>query len=256
MKPTGERVTTAAGGHNPTWQRHVAAYRLVADLLPDGTALDLGCGIGHSYRRLGRSSIGLDLDRESLRAQGRPTVQADMCHAPVRTGAVSAVVSVQSLEHVRRPEEVVAEAARVLVPTGAAVFVTPNRLTFGRPDEIIDPWHYVEFDAADLAALCGRHFSDVEILGLHGRERYLVVREREMARMERLLAADFLRLRRLASRRVRQWIYSISLRRMRDRDDPLAAAVEEDDFYLRPDGLDGCLDLVAHCRHPLPPPGG
>ena len=32
---TGERVTTAQGGFNPTYQRHVAAYKLVAGLLGD-----------------------------------------------------------------------------------------------------------------------------------------------------------------------------------------------------------------------------
>src|SRR5262249_60950411 len=31
---TGERVTTAAGGFNPTWQRHVAAYEQCSPLLP------------------------------------------------------------------------------------------------------------------------------------------------------------------------------------------------------------------------------
>ena len=36
-------------------------------------------------------------------------------------------------------------------PGGAAVVVTPNRLTFARPDEIIDPYHYVEFDPGQLA---------------------------------------------------------------------------------------------------------
>ncbi len=41
---------------------------------------------------------------------------------------------------------------------GVAVFVTPNRLTLGRPDEIIDPYHYVEFDHAELGRLCERSF--------------------------------------------------------------------------------------------------
>ena len=35
----------------------------------------------------------------------------------------------------------------MLEPDGVAVFVTPNRLTFARPDEIIDPYHYVEYSS-------------------------------------------------------------------------------------------------------------
>lgn len=60
MKLTGERVITSRGRHNPTWQRHVAAYRLVAPLVTGRLVLDLGCGIGHSYRLFGQLSIGLD----------------------------------------------------------------------------------------------------------------------------------------------------------------------------------------------------
>ena len=67
---------------------------------------------------------------------------------PFPDGFFASVVSVQSIEHVPNPETVLAEVTRVFKPNGRAVFVTPNRLTFGRRDEIIDPYHHVEFDAA------------------------------------------------------------------------------------------------------------
>ena len=137
---TGERVTTSAGGFNPTWQRHVAAYGLCAGLLPPGRVLDLGCGIGHSYDLLApRESIGTDIDAGALAGQGRQTVVADMRSLPFPADEFASVLAVQSLEHVPDPERVVAEVARVIEPGGVVVFVTPNRLTFARPDEIIDP---------------------------------------------------------------------------------------------------------------------
>ena len=71
------------------------------------------------------------------------------------------------------PERALAEARRVLEPGGTAIFVTPNRLTFGRPDEIIDPYHDVEYDQHELRALCERFFDTVELPGLFGSERYL-----------------------------------------------------------------------------------
>ena len=49
---TGERVSTAEGGFNPSFQRHRAEYRLCAGLLGDGRVLDLGCGTGHSWTEL------------------------------------------------------------------------------------------------------------------------------------------------------------------------------------------------------------
>jgi SAM-dependent methyltransferase len=253
VKLTGERVTTAAGGFNPTWQRHVAAYQLIASFMATEPLLDLGCGVGHSFELLGRAqTIGLDLDLEALRGQSRPVVRADMRRIPLRSKTIGSVSSVQSLEHVPDPDNVVADVARVLVDDGVAVFVTPNRLTFGRPNEIIDPWHFIEFDAHQLKALCERSFGSVQVWGLVGSERYLEFQHSELRKLDRLLRADPLRLRRLAPRRGRQWGYSFLLERSRRKQvHPLADKITPADFSLSQDRLDECLDLVAVCRQPL-----
>ena len=111
--------------------------------------------------------------------------------APCRSRARSfdSVLSVQSIEHVPDPERVLAEVARVLRPDGVAVFVTPNRLTLGRPDEIIDPYHHVEFDAAELRALCAPWFGGVTVRGLFGSPRYMALFDAERRTLDRLLAA-------------------------------------------------------------------
>jgi SAM-dependent methyltransferase len=249
---TGERVTTPSGGFNPTWQRHVAAYALCADLLPPGRVLDLGCGVGHSFQLLApRTTIGVDIDPGALAGQGRETHVADMRELPFAEGSFDSVLSVQSLEHVPDPERVLAEAARVLVAGGVAVFVTPNRLTFARPDEIIDPYHYVEFAPAELRALCESPFDRVQVLGLFGSKRYLELVAAERAKLERLLRRDPLRLRRLVPRPVRQRLYDRRLIRARAADDPRAAAITPADFRLADSPLDQALDLVAICSGPL-----
>jgi SAM-dependent methyltransferase len=249
VRVTGERVSTAEAGFNPSWQRHVATYALCAPLLPDGRVLDLGCGIGHSYGRLApRETVGVDVDPRVLAGQDRETHVADMRALPFEAGSFASVLSVQSLEHVPDPERVLAEVARVLRPGGTAIFVTPNRLTFARPDEIIDPYHHVEFDPAELERLCGPFFAAVEVRGLFASARYLSLMARERRVLDRLLRVDPLRLRRAVPRRVRQRLYDRILIRARRRPDPRAQAIGVDDFRLAGEAVHEAVDLVAICR--------
>jgi SAM-dependent methyltransferase len=224
---TGERVVTQEGGFGPTWTRHVAAYALCAPLLPEGRILDLGCGVGHSFGLLApRETVGVDIEPAALEGQDRETHVADMRALPFADGSFDGLISVQSLEHVTEGERVVAEARRVVRPGGVAVFHTPNRLTFARPDEIIDPYHNVEYDPAQLRALWA---AQLRTLG-------------------RVLALDPLRLRRLVPRRVRQLLYDLLLTLFRRRETPAEAAIDLSDFTLAPGELPDCLDVVAVCR--------
>jgi SAM-dependent methyltransferase len=246
---TGERVSTPEGGFRPTWERHVAAYAAAAELLPPGSVLDVGCGVGHSYHLLApRETVGVDVEPSALAGQGRRTIVADMRELPLPDESFASVLSVQSIEHVPDPERALAEARRVLEPGGCAVFVTPNRLTFGRPDEIIDPYHDVEYDQHQLRALCERFFDDVEMHGLFGSERYLALIDAERRRLDQLLRRDPLRLRRFVPRAARRWLYDTQLRRERSEVAPEAALIGPEDFELRDGPLDEALDLVAVCR--------
>lgn len=248
MRITGERVTTAAGGFNPTWQRHVAAYALCAPLLPEGTVLDVGCGIGHSYELLApRRTVGLDIDPDVLVGQDRETHAGDMRALPFADSTFSSVLSIQAIEHVPDPERAIAEARRVLEPGGVAVFVTPNRLTFGLPDEIVDPYHLVEFAPDELRTACGRQFSQVELAGIFGSPAYLAFAESERAGLERILRWDPLRLRRWVPRRFRMSLYDWGLRRRRGTADRRASAIGISDFELRRSPPAQALDLVAVC---------
>lgn len=229
----------------------MAAYALCEPFLPAGRVLDLGCGVGHSFHLLApRESVGVDMDEAALAGQDRETVVADMRDLPIPDGSFASVLAVQSIEHVPDPERGVAEAARVLEPGGVAVFVTPNRLTLGRPDEIIDPYHYVELDADELRRACETAFAEVDVQGLFGSERYMELFDEERSTLDRLLRLDRLRLRRLVPRRARQSAYDGLLRRFRREPDERAEEIEPGDFELRSGPLEEALDLCAFCRRP------
>jgi SAM-dependent methyltransferase len=248
---TGERVTTPEGGFNPTWQRHVAAYALCTRFLPPGRVLDVGCGVGHSYDLLApRVTVGVDVDAAALAGQARETHVADMRELPFADDAFASALAVQSIEHVPDPERALDEIARVVAAGGVTVLVTPNRLTFARPDEIVDPYHYVEYDPGQLRALCAARFEAVELHGLFGSPRYRELVAEERARLDRLLRFDPLRARRAVPRRLRQRLYDRMLTRARREEDARAAAIAVDDFTLAGSTLDDALDLVAVCRVP------
>jgi SAM-dependent methyltransferase len=235
------------GGFNPTWQRHVAAYQLCSPLLPQGKTLDLGCGVGHSWEHLlPRETVGVDASTEALEGQARPTVVADMRALPFAKGEFESVLSVHSLEHVPDPEQVLVEARRVLAPTGTAVFVTPNRLTFAKADEIIDPYHYVELSPGELSALCLPVFDSVRIMGIFGSARYLEIVAAQKKRLAEVLRMDPLRLRRFVPRVARQRLYDRMLTRARREPTEQELAIEPGDFSLGA-GSDDCLDVVAVC---------
>jgi SAM-dependent methyltransferase len=245
---TGERVTTPEQGFNPTWQRHVAAYALCAPLLGGGRVLDLGCGVGHSYELLApRETVGADLSAQALAGQQRETLVADMRDLPLADASFSSVLSVHSIEHVPDAGRALAEVARVLEPGGTAVFVTPNRLTFARADEIIDPYHHVEYDPGQLRELCAGTFGEVRIGGIFGSARYQELQDEQRAKLTALLAKDPLRVRRLIPRRMRQLLYDRRLTRERLRPDPRAEEIAVGDFRLDWESLDSCLDVVAVC---------
>jgi len=183
-----------------------------------------------------------------LAGQQRETVVADMRDLPFEDGSFGSVLSVQSLEHVPDPQRVLSQARRVLEPDGVAVFVTPNRLTFGAPEEIIDPYHYREYDPEQLRSLMAPWFSQVQILGIFGSPRQLEFVAAEHRRLHALLRLDRLRLRRLVPRRARQVLYDTSLTLARRRPDTAAAAIGQEDFYLAEEPVQEALDLVAVCR--------
>jgi SAM-dependent methyltransferase len=248
---TGERVTTPSGSFNPNWQRHVAAYRLTARHLPAGRVLDLGCGVGHSFRELApRETVGVDVDAEALAGQERETVVADMRALPFPPASFASVLSVHSIEHVPDAHRVLQEITRVLEPDGVCVLVTPNRLTFGRPDEIIDPYHFVEYSADQLHALCAPWFEVVGVMGLFGSPRFMELKDEQGTRLDRMLRMDRLRLRRHVPLAVKQLLYDYMHTRARRTTDPRAAAITPDDFELRDTELAAALDVVSIGRRP------
>jgi 2-polyprenyl-6-hydroxyphenyl methylase/3-demethylubiquinone-9 3-methyltransferase len=101
------------------------------------TVLDIGCGGGflsNYLATLGHRVSGLDYAADSLavatRYDATRTVdytRGDACSLPYRSGSFDVVCAMDFLEHIEDPARVIAEAARVLSPSGLFFFHTFNR---------------------------------------------------------------------------------------------------------------------------------
>src|SRR4051794_33527386 len=94
---------------------------------PGAVLVDLACGGGlmapHVARR-GYRHIGIDLGLAGLRvarAHGVTVLQGSVLAVPLADGCADVVSAGEILEHVEDPEQVLAEAARLLRPGGVLV---------------------------------------------------------------------------------------------------------------------------------------
>ena len=87
-----------------------------------GRVLDIGAGDRDCLDVVGDTSLFVTMD---INPRDHPTVVADAHHLPFRSGSFDSVIARALIEHVERPERVVAEVSRVLRPGGLFTFSAP-----------------------------------------------------------------------------------------------------------------------------------
>jgi 2-polyprenyl-3-methyl-5-hydroxy-6-metoxy-1,4-benzoquinol methylase len=179
LKFTGERVVPGAEGliSEVLWH-HVYRYKFAAALLGrrTGRVVDVACGEGYgtsALRRAGRDVVGIDVSWEAC-AHARATYGAGFVTAtaealPLPAGSCDAVVSFETIEHLRHPDQFVSEARRILRGDGVLVCSTPNA---ARHTPGSNPFHVRELELEEFEALLKRSFRGVEIFGQSCQETY------------------------------------------------------------------------------------
>ncbi len=150
-------------------EMHLRRYLLAARYAQGAIALDAACGTGYGAELLAASGAdhvtGIDIDECTIayanryHAHGRVSFHTgDATNVPLPDAAARLITSFETIEHLQRPETLVAEFARVLAPGGTLVLSTPN-------DRGTTDFHEVSLTQNDLDTMLETGFRVIERLG-------------------------------------------------------------------------------------------
>lgn len=137
----------------------------------DQLLLDIGGGDGvlsYLIAKRGAQTVTVDtalvalhFAREEFARRGleAQTVEASAYTLPFPTDTFDAAVCSDVIEHLQSPEQLLAEAARVLRPAGRFVLTTPLRVT----ESPLDRTHVQEFFATELESLLTAFLVEVRV---------------------------------------------------------------------------------------------
>lgn len=231
---TGERTAPGIWHENYWFARHEAAYQWVTTQLTiEGKVLDAGCGEGYGAELLrlagADSVVGLDYEHTTLRHVRRAYPQANvvrgnLVQTPFAQRTFGLLTSMQTIEHLWEQPRFVAECARIVEPGGTVVLSTPNRLTFPSGN-----WYHTrELTAAEFVELVEPYFEITQALGLHHGTRLAAWEAQYGSCVDAQLASGY-----------DEW---------NDELVKLVKTTGHGDFEIRPDDLDGSLDLILVAR--------
>jgi SAM-dependent methyltransferase len=174
LESTGERFIPGEGGA-AIFYEHAHRYRLAQSLVANQRVADLASGEGYGSDLLAERAalvVGLEIDAEAVahatkkyRRDNLHFVEADIRIAPLRASQFDLVVCFEAIEHITRPEVVLAEARRILRPDGVLVISTPERKEYSDSRGFKNKFHEHEFYQDEFRELLEGVFPSVEIFG-------------------------------------------------------------------------------------------
>lgn len=174
MAHNEEKVLERIGGANELFANpdHLARYRFAMQWAPASHVLDLGCGVGYGSRILAsggaRQVYGVDVSREAIemaRRQGDienlSFVLSNGAELPPTLSGFDLITCFEVVEHVDKPDRILAEIRDRLRPDGIAVISTPNSDAYPGGHSG-NPFHPSEMSAAAFQQLAGRFFEHID----------------------------------------------------------------------------------------------
>jgi SAM-dependent methyltransferase len=154
---------------------HMARYTFAVRLARGKRVLDAGCGAGYGSAELAGVAecvTGIDVAAEAVEfarahypAGNLAFEQASATALPFPDASFDLVVAFEMIEHLEDWRGFLAEARRVLAPSGQLIVSTPNRLyyTESRGVHGANPFHVHEFDFAEFSEELRAVFAHVSL---------------------------------------------------------------------------------------------
>jgi len=163
-----ERLVPEVHQGQVAYLEHLLRYRFCAQFVRGRRVLDVATGSGYGAQALAQAGaalvVGLDYDPQAIgyarqHYPGPAFVVADAHHLPFPPAAFQVVVSLETIEHLERPEAFLDEVRRVLAPGGLLILSTPQKGVYPPGN----PYHVREFTVEELASLLQARFPEVEL---------------------------------------------------------------------------------------------
>jgi ubiquinone/menaquinone biosynthesis C-methylase UbiE len=159
-------MTAGLGGQ--TEIEHYHRYCLARDICAGLDVIDVASGEGYGSAIIAgtaRHVVGIELDAgsiahatESYKLANLRFLQGNALAMPLPDACADALVSFETLEHLRDHETFMREVLRVLRPGGLVLISTPDRIIYSAPGEPINPYHLRELTPPEFEQLLSSHF--------------------------------------------------------------------------------------------------
>lgn len=156
---------------------HIQRYLFASQFTSKKNVLDVACGVGYGSNILEEKSqpsqiVAGDIYFDGLKyGKDEYSKKINFCNLdavnlPIRDSVFDVVVSFETIEHIKKPENFLGEILRVLKNDGIFICSTPNKLVtekIGRTGK--NEFHEKEFYHDELSGLLELFFNDIESYG-------------------------------------------------------------------------------------------
>lgn len=231
---------------------HLSGYKWCENQLggiENATILDAACGSGYGSFYLAQNAlrvIGIDRDISAIKFAKKRYSKSNLKFLPMDSTALSfadsvfdAIISQDTIEHIREDNKFLSEIKRVLKPNGIFFIFTPNSAEYNTQPANI--YHIREYDKDSFEKLLSNYFREIRFYGRRLSERLAELE----AGLNRVRRYDKLGIRMMMPKFIRHsvgnWI--AKLRGVMALNEVSCADIE----YFG--GIEGTHTLIAICKN-------